>query len=369
MFLIGEYEWRKQMDPRNPRRNITYRPTKEEFVTDAKKWLIELFDGESYDYESRAIFKCFPNTINDFIRYEFFTNSGIIKIIFPKGMKDEERTKYRFVTVAFLFQQHYQHYLQREINLPRDQNLIMQIEKFLRIIFKEFPEHQAYTRIHFDGRYYDECDAIRRLPEILLETLEKTSFVFIEPNDPRHPHVYNFPKYQEGFQCVRLELQVVNYNDYEINTYSEYMQYLLTKERNGMDDFGRSLSFWRNHVGISRGNVDLAYCAEPNKTLLIFSLALGMDNLVYDKLIDLRRGPIVDRIFPRITGKDEERLYEMLKDAYWLFEDARRQVNKPTEIPHRILENANAILIEEGCTPILQPQEFKPCRQPETVNM
>ena len=365
MFLIGEYEWRKQMDIINPRRNITYRPTKEEFVTDAKKWLIELFDGESYDYESRAIFKCFPNTINYFIRYELFTNSSIIKIIFPKGMKDEERTKYRFVTVAFLFHQHYQHYLQREIDLLRDNNLIEHIENFLATLVEEFPEHQAYTYIQFDGKSYDKYKAIRLLPAILLETLEKTSFVFID--DPRHPHVYNFPKYQEGnFQCVQVKLQVVNYNDYEINTYSEYMQYLLTKERNGMDNFGKSLSFWKNHVGISRRNVDLADCAEPNKTLLIFSLALGMDDLVYDKLIDLRRGPIVERRLPNITLRDEKRLYEMLKDAHWFFEDARRQVNNPTEIPHRILENANAILIEERRTPILQPQKLKPCRQPET---
>lgn len=356
MLLIGEYKWRKQMDPRNPRRNITYRPTKEELVNDAKKWLIELFDGESYDYESRAIFKFFPNAINDFIRYELFTNSGIIKIIFPRGTtKNEERTKYRFVTAAFFLNQHHQHCLQREIDLPRD-NLIKSIRNFLATLFKEFPEHQAYTRIYLDDEYYDKNDAIGRLPAILLETLEKTSFVFTDPNDPCHPHVYNFPKYQEGnLQCPQLKIQVVNYKDYEKNTFKDYIEYLLTTpERNGMANFGRSsLNFWRNHVRIRRGHEELTIRAEPNKVLLIFSLALGMDNLVYERLKDLRRGKIVTRILPIIDEEGEKLLYNMLKDAHWFFEDARRQVNNPNEIPHRILEIANQNLINTGYNSIL----------------
>ena len=355
MFLIGEYEWRRQANQRNP---FLYRPDKEELVDDAKEWLIELFNEKSYDCESRKIFKLFPDAINDFIRYELFTNSGIIKIIFPKGMSDNDRTKYRFVAAAFILHQHYQHYLQREIDLPRDENLIERIGNFLATLFQEFPNDRAYTRIHLDDNQYNEHTAIRQLPEILLETLEKTSFVFIKPNDLRHPHVYNFPNYQEGnHECVQLKFQVMNYKDYEKNTYGEYMRYLLSAERNGMANFGDStLSFWKNHIGIGRKNEELTMHAEPNKILLIFALALGMDDLVYNRLIELRRGRPVKRKLPDINSKEINLLYNMLKDAHWFLEDARRQVNNNlTEIPQRILENANQMLIKERLNPILPP--------------
>ena len=348
-FLIGEYAWRKQIEQK---KRIRYRPTKEEVINDASKWLEELFSGKMYDYESLGICKVFPDLINDFIRYEIFADSGIVKIIFPRGMSDKERTKYKFVVAAFLFHRHYD---RNEINLPEGENLNEHIINFFYAMFEEFSEYRAYTYIQFDDKCYrKEYNDIEHLTECVLKTLKKTSFVFIKPNKSCQSLVYNFPEYQEGnHQCVQLKLQITNYRDYELKNYSDYMNYLLTLERNGIANFSSSLLFWQNHVGIKRKNISLANCAEPNKVLLIFSLTLGMDNLVYERLIDLRGERTVNRDFPKIGREEEQYLYNMLKDAHWFFENARRQVNNPIEIPQCILTNANEVLIKEGLHSII----------------
>ena len=342
MYLIGEYEWRGQL------RRDGYRPTREEIAIDADRWLLELFSGEKYDYESIGIFKFHPELVDNFIRYEIFADDGIIKINFSRRMTLAEQMSYKFIAAAFLF---HQHYSRQEIYLPRGENLQKHIKNFFRAMFRECREHLPYTRLPFGGEYYS-CYELDQLTETVLETLEKTSFVFTNPNNPSEQFVHN-----QSNEFVQLELRVVPYEeDFALNiTYSEYLQYLLTFERNGIMEFKSSLNFWQNHVGLGRQHVNLEDCAEPDKVLLIFSLALGMDNLVYDRLHYLRGrnfpNQIVRRALPQIGKAEENFLYELLKDAPALCDEARRQV-EAVKIPRHILLNANEKLLGAKLNPI-----------------
>ena len=91
---------------------------------------------------------------------------------------------------------------------------------------------------------------------------------------------------KKGNDCVQIKLSVTIFED-EIKTYDELILSLLTKKRNGIADYKSSAIFWRHVMQIRRGKdvYKLEKNSAPNKDLLMLSLALAMDDNVYNLLI------------------------------------------------------------------------------------
>ena len=351
MFLLNKYSWLELISRgiiRSPRveieRYLVRRPTAKEVADDARDWLAELFSNGNYDLESKKIFELHPDFIVDFVRYEILKDSGVIKLIFPRGTNDDSiRADYELVTAIFLFHRH------NSILQGNSESLIQDIKDFF---YSYCPrEHKHYTAISFDGKSYryDDPMSIKALTQKVCDTLNKTSFVFRNPKNHTLSSVIEFPAYKVSDPgCVRLELTIFEYEDYDKTTYSDYLNYLLTVERNDIATFSSTLKFWQDNIQLGRQHTPLEVHPEPDKVLLLFSLALGGDHLVFSRLKKLRGRVTVNRDLPLIGEVEENVLYDMLKNIHWLSMDARQQVEKIEYLPRRMLLNANINLLSRN---------------------
>ena len=163
---------------------------------------------------------------------------------------------------------------------------------------------------------------------------------------------------------MRLELNVVIRDDRNNQeTFGNYINYLLLKERNRIIDFRSSAAFWNNSVKLEREHEPYLMEQRPvaNKDLLLFSLALALSKSVYEKLVELRNSTnfrgynnIINSPLPFIDDpKTKKTLFRLLDDSYWLLENARNKTKNERDIPRQILLMANINLLNEGCYPII----------------
>ena len=104
LFLSSKYDWLRFSELSDLKRKTYFgeNPGIKDVANAATEWLMELFTEKDYTMDALSIFQQRPHLIADFIRYELFDEEGVIKLIFPRGMNDEERKKYEFITACWL---------------------------------------------------------------------------------------------------------------------------------------------------------------------------------------------------------------------------------------------------------------------------
>ena len=358
MFLSSKYDWLRFSELSDLKRKTYFgeNPGIKDVANAATEWLMELFTEKDYTMDALSIFQQRHHLIADFIRYELFDEEGVIKLIFPRGMNDEERKKYEFITACWLLymdsmKKKYGLTLQEYFDGFFDDDYLKQCLN--EYIDSAFPNYAPSVGIPFDGKCYGSEDT-NQLVKHVCSIMMKISFLFKDPySKVGRCHVINGSEYfPSDPKCVQLEIKVVSFEDKNKHRFEDYLQYLVKHGRNGISNFDSPSSFWNNVVKLKRKHDALERSPQPDKILLLISLALGYDTVVYNKLKKLRDEmnlDIVNAKLPFITSKEERKLYNMLKDSHWQLLEARQQVleKKANEntIPRRMLFNANKTLL------------------------
>ena len=203
-----------------------------------------------------------------------------------------------------------------------------------------------------------------RNARIIEQNIMKMSFTFKNPN-PNMPvsqyYTINGSSYfPNDPECIQLEIRVNSFEDQNIQSYADYIQYLMKQKRNGICDFRNSRTFWADVVQLPRKHENLEEHAQQDKILLILTLALGLGTTEYKKLQTLRDNELEQHLIttirtqkPDITEQEKDKLYVMIKESHWRILEARRQIlrenSNETEslslIPRRMLFNANKELL------------------------
>lgn len=309
------------------------------------KWLQELFDLEDYDYNSQRMFTWYGDFFVKFLSNELFSNDGCVELIFPRGMYDQNsRRSYEKATAYFLLNQHYS-----KLNATqKDDKIKEDLSKLDRV------ESEA------------DFDSIKN-------TAKKTQWR-LYADDLAHQYIWAGEEYEPQTEgCVQIGIEVTIYMDFNYKPENQernkvgdldfYVKYLLTKERNTIENFTNSNVFWNGAVRLTTRNhaERMEEQILSQKEWLLFCLALGMDYSVFRKLIRLQyqkfgnNGAIIGRL-DFIGDNETYMLKKFLMDSYWRLRDAKRDVGNVRDryaIPRRMIVNANDDLIKDRLQPIL----------------
>ena len=358
MYLLDKYGWKRFFEYEVIQSEFaTYLagnnpPNMAEVASDAKQWITELFAGRQYNRDSIALFNRRPEFIKDFIRYEIFNEEdGVIKIILPEGKSDQQED-YKLITAVLLF---YLHFRQNDIKRPfRLQNFIAEFFESLN------PFNEPYTLIPFNGKKYTnnhgDYPSLSELVNDIYKILMKTSFAVNNEQDPIHrEYAYSGRQYFEGDpECLKVTLNIIDYEDYLQNTFADYIRYLLTENRNKICSFKSSDVFWNKVVRISRRNGNLELYPQPDKVLLLFCIALGLSSSVFERLKILREQDFgnkqVNVRILQIYETEKKVLFDMLKDNYRLLQKIKCRTKNVEDIPRKMLIEANKKLLSLNTT-------------------
>lgn len=402
MYLVSKYDWlsHPRLAESNLRSYFGEKPDLKDIVDDANRWLLELFSNRPYSRESLSIFRQRPNLMKDFLFYELFSENGVIKLKFPDGLTDAECKKYEFVTACWLV---YMDSLKKRVNYEsnlqeyvfeffEDDYLIDVVKWFVK---SSFPNNEPWVGIFLDNSTYTVRD-ITNLVKTVMDCIKKTSFVFKYPLDNNNlmydSRTINGGAYVADMTgCIQVEISVP-FEDPKIDSYQNYIRYLLERKRNGIGDFKSSRIFWKDVVQLRRRNENLETNAQSKTVLLLFILALGLGSYEYSKLIELRNKAcnnglrMVRAKLPPINDDVEklvvEKLENMLRNSQWRLLKARQQFlenmrgyneseileQMKIALPRRILFNANRELLNDEqhtYPPIIElsAEEFEEIKQ------
>ncbi|MBR3747611.1 MAG: hypothetical protein IKN27_11695 [Selenomonadaceae bacterium] len=326
-------------------------------------WLADVFSMKSYDYYLKR------TDVYCLVEKAFLSDDKHgIKVIFPRGTTDDkDRALYRLATAVRVLDKWHPHFM-TPFDFP-----------------KEFLDKH-------NGKYHFEEDAIRK------KMFGTNFFLFNRYGDSGYfLKCKAFPS-----ESNSLILMFNDYDDENIETYREYIHYLIQEQRNDIHSFirmwlnkygtdprwaepnqaskipvddypvifketadyaySKSDALWKKATGLNRGS-DFSYIedrAASDIDLLLFCMALALDEKVYYRLRALRdeyseqeKVKVTKSKYPAVGEDEENKLIEFLKDSYWRLSDARREEDKSENIPRRMLLNANRDLLKLGLKPII----------------
>ena len=178
----------------------------------------------------------------------------------------------------------------------------------------------------------------------LYEFAKRASFRFSLPHSQ---YVWNASEWEKNGNQIKIE--IFAYSDENKKTYADYIQYLLSKERNSIATFSER-GLWVTHMRLSRRTkgLNLSRRNASDTDLLLFCLALGMDRDVYERLRLLRNKAFLDKNgsgtgpgFDQLSDDEKNLLLDFLSVVRERFAVAKSECrNSKEEIPRRMLENA-----------------------------
>lgn len=308
--------------------------------------LASLFSEAAFsDAEKRMYRFACAGSIETFIYRELLKYTGVINFETTKNVGEDAEVLYRLVAVYFL---HCRYNAKLGRGNKEEYNLNALDNYLYRVI------RGAVTNCG-KSFYMDE--------KKFFDVVSKSSFVLILPHIR---YVWNAPKYfAQDESCVQITLTITSFDDENQTTYKDFVTYLLTAERNSIHDYSENSSlFWRKIVGLRRGGqtYKIEETFPPDKDLFLLCLALGYDNKVLDRLIELRNRAMNDcksraslRNFqtPFLDENDMKELRNLLDHSAERLAEVRKTVANAEEIPRRMLFNANFELLKVSHNPII----------------
>ena len=324
------------------------RPTNikpKEFCDATHALLANLFFDSAFREDEKLFYHCLcRNSIEDFIDGEIFTE-GAIKLILPDNTPDNRKPFYLFAAVYFL-------HCRFNAKLKRGTYEQCNMEAFDRFLhdalcysaWLNYPNWKQRDKFFFNANNF-------------LGKLNKLAFRFVSPTGIRC--IWRGSKYSsKDSTCHVIDMFVDRDSFY--SSYDDYIAFLLTKERNTIADFESLRDFWEAVVKLGRSNdphrMEDARIADID--LMLLCLALGFDEKVYDKLIDLRDKKHANRnlVNPRtpVLGIDEPNyIKSLLNQSRNRLATARSAVTNLEDIPRRMLLDANIALMAKGFESII----------------
>lgn len=307
--------------------------------------LCNLFSESKYSSDDKLLFDCICfNGIENYISGEIFSE-GAIRISPQSNLSQDKKIFYQLVLAYVL-------HCRLNYKLERCQYELCTFETFDNYLY-EILCYAAWENCqHWEERNKDLC-GVRSFFDNMLHT----SFRFISPYGAEY--IWRGSKYSPvNNKCHRFEIEA----DFD---YGSYLRFLLTKYGNPLHyDFGDSTrSFWDNIVKLRLRRSNSPHRLEDGPTaeidLIIFCLALGLEEKTLNRLIFLRDKAYTDRrptrpTTPHFANPQQEqqvknRLREFLRgDANQRL--ARARANQPLihVIPHQMLLDVNNDLAQSN---------------------
>ena len=312
--------------------------------------LASLFSEVAFsDKEKRMYRYACAGCVESFIYRELIKFSGVINFKTTENAGKDSEFLYRLVMVYFL---HCRYNSKLERGNKEDYTL-QTLDSYLYRVIRGAVTNCGKSFYMEEKKFFD--------------VVSKSSFVLILPHTR---YVWNAPRYSEQVEgCVQITLSITSFDDENKETYEEFVKYLLTAERNSIHDFSDNSSlFWRHAVGLTRSgqtyNIENTFA--PDKDLILLCLALGYDNKVLDRLIELRneamnahykrngrRASVRNFQTPFLDENDEKELRKLLDHSATRLAEVKLLEADSEKIPRRMLFNANLEWLKVSHKPII----------------
>ena len=317
--------------------------------------LPKLFAEGEYTCEEKALFLFCRNVIENFIYREVLNLRTPISLEFKYNKSSEERVNTQkeelMIRLAVTYILHSFH--NRRLNRclaeffslkKKDDYLCSRIQSVARKS-PNYPERKKFLELEND------------ISNEIFHVASRMSLTYISPNTGTK-YTWTAPEYSyKSPGCFDVTIRIDTVRDKEINDYSEYIRYLLTKERNTIGDF-TSTALWRNamHFRFSKDQPLESFPAN-NIQLILFCLSIGMDDCVFNRLISLRNKIYDNEALmkqPPLTEREKIVLLGYLKDSQERLRCARNEefVSNKNDIVRRVIVNITMDLIKANLLPV-----------------
>ena len=359
------------------------------FADSARTLLCQLFSPAIYSKDEKNFYQyiCRSATEN-FIYRELLAYTDIISISYPKDNLKQYSQQYEFLyRLAIVYFLNCRHNAKLERCEADKYNVKLPDDFLMERIFQVAYQCCAHDTIAEDAAWfktYRNCYEMTSNKKIVLKT--KTAQDIKQKEDLFH-QVFKFVQtatftlhldngqYQwrgplfDDAQGVRIQLKIISDSilDKEQFSYEKLIQYLCTKNRNGIKDFSETV-LWHTNMGLGHRNLPLSERNAADTDLMLFCLALGLDKNVYQLLLQRRNEkfnntPLRPRkgVLTLQESDEQNQLYSFL-DTEKITERlicAKNEVKKAEEIPRKMLLHASIDMMKIGLYPILKftPEE------------
>lgn len=323
----------------------------DEFLCVTDSLLFSLFSDSRYSIREKSFYEFIcPNSVENFISGEIFSD-GMIKI-FPQAELATGTKIFCMLSLSYFLHSRFNYKLRRG-------NPDFYTFKAFDLYLYDILRYWAWDNCpQWEKRDKELCGK-----EHFFENFLKLSFCFLDSFGMEH--VWRGSQYSsdDGHQ-------------FEVKSgfnYGAYMRFLLTENGNPIHcNFRKSTrGFWdwlvtddTKAVKLPRGNTP--YRLEDGCTadidLLVFTLCLGLDEKIFNRLRSLRAEAYPNRTqikpdIPNFFNETEEKavkihLREMLKDSKERLARIRKKEQVPKRIPKRILDELNEDLKKSKLKPL-----------------
>ena len=360
----------------------------------AQTLLCQLFSPSLYSNDEKNLYQYIGrSSVENFIYREILAYTDIIEITYPNQYKINFKKElelnlasvydweffYRLAVVYFLNCRHNSKIQRCEPEKYEGKQLDdFLMERIFNVAYqccayedekkeaKWFQKHRSYYTINSDGRAIinqkiKSGNTTIDLFQKVFDIVQRTTFTLNIHNGGCYQWNVQKKKEEHSQNIIIFEITSKANLDLEQDSYEKLIQYLCTKERNRIADFDEN-DLWYNRMKAGpRQERNLSMRNAANTDLMLFCLALGLDNDVYE-LLRKRRNKKFNNQKPgkgswALQGEEEQKKLQSFLNTHTVTERLKctfDDTKNPKDVPHRMLINASLDLIKSGLFPVIK---------------